>query len=228
MISVVLIEPENEGNIGAIARVMANFEIKELLFINPRCDPKGIDAKIRSKHGLAVLERSKAISWAELQRFDYLIATTSKIGDDYNIPRSPITPEELAEKAVSAKGRKIAIIFGRESSGLSNEEIGRCDFVVTIPSSRRYSALNISHSVTIILYEIFKKAGKSTAQEKITPISKAEKDQMMKMLKEKIDNMSFSTPEKKKTQMLVWKRMISKAFLTKREAYAIMGFFKKI
>ena len=98
MISVILIEPETPGNIGAIARVMKNFEFNELVLINPKCKHLSKEALDRSTHAKSILKKAKVKKINYLKQFDYLIATTAKLGTDYNIPRSPITPEQLGDK----------------------------------------------------------------------------------------------------------------------------------
>jgi tRNA C32,U32 (ribose-2'-O)-methylase TrmJ len=109
-----------------------------------------------------------------------------------------------------------------------NEEIEKCDFVVTIPSTKDYSTLNVSHAVAIILYEIYKAVGQNKVMSHITPISKPEKDQIIKMYNEILDGMDFGTPEKKETQQKLWKKILGKAMLTKRESFAVMGFLRKV
>ncbi len=224
MVSVVLVEAENPGNIGAIARVMANFGFKDLILVNPKCNHLCQDARNRAKWGNDVLKNAKKKSWKQVLKMHTKIATTSKLGNDYNIPRSPLTSEQLPKTL--QKKKDIALIFGRESNGLTNKEVEECDFVVAIPSSKKYSALNLSHAVAILLYELAK--SKEHISSHIVFASKAEKDQLMKLLKTALKKMEFTTPEKRQTQVKVWKRMLGKSFLTKREAYALMGFFKKI
>jgi tRNA C32,U32 (ribose-2'-O)-methylase TrmJ len=102
------------------------------------------------------------------------------------------------------------------------------DFTVTIPTSKKYGTMNLSHATTIILYEIFKKISEENIVSHITPISEPERKQLMKLLDESMDKMQFLNEDKKDTQRIVWKKMISKSFLSKREAYALMGFLKKI
>lgn len=224
MISIVLVQPSTGGNLGAVARVMANFELKNLFLIKPKCKKDSSEAEKRAMHGLSVLKKAKIIEWNYLKKFDYLIATTSKLGTDYNIPRSPISPEQLAKK-INTKN-KIAILFGPEDKGLTNEQIQKCDFTVTIPTSRSYPVLNLSHSVAIILYELFK--NKPNVSSHIIFASKKEKQQLMKLVNQNLNKMHFATESKKQTQKTVWKKMIGKSFLTKRESYALMGFLKKL
>lgn len=223
MITIVLIEPENEGNVGAVARVMSNFDFKDLLLISPKCNHLGSEAMSRAKHAAEILKNAKVKDYSELERFDYIIGTTAITGTDYNIPRSPLTPEQLAEKANVKK--KIAILFGREGLGLTNKEILDCDFVVKIPASRKYKTLNLSHAVSIILYELFKRKEEPI---KIEFASKKEKEVLLKKIGIILNRMEFPTKDKKETQKKVWKRIIGKAMLTKREAFALIGFFKKV
>ncbi len=226
MISVILIEPENAGNTGAVARCMANFGIKSLVVINPKCDIMSKEALDRAVHAKGVLKRATIGDVDYLKKFDYLIATTAKLGTDYNIPRSPLNPKQLAEKLNEISGSKIGLVIGRESSGLTNDEIRMCDFVCTIPASLKYATMNISHALAVILYEI--SAAKGRIGEHIIPAGKKEKDAFFKELFGLLDKMGFSTEEKRETQKIVWKKLIGKSFLTKRELFALFGFVRKI
>lgn len=226
MISIVLIEPKTPGNLGAVSRAMKNFGLKNLILINPKCSHKDIEAIKRAKHAQDILKKAKIKSFSYLKKFDMVIATTSKLGTDYNLPRSPIRPEQLADR-LNPK-QNIAIVFGREGIGLTNKEILSSDILMTIPTSKKYPAMNLSHSAAIIFYELFKKTGKDKIGTQITPISKKEKQQILKMIDQILNKMTFTTKEKKQTQKIVWKRVINKSFLTKREAFSIMGFLRKL
>ena len=224
MISIILIEPKKSGNLGAVARVMANFGFSNLILVNPKCRKTAKEAIKRAKHGISVLKKAKVVK--KIPKFDTLIATTAMLGTDYNIPRSPVSPEQLS-KIIPSKG-KVGIVFGREGPGLTNEEVLACDFVCTIPSSKKYPTLNLSHSVAVVCYELSKQLAGKKVSEHIIFASKAEKDQLMKLFNQALKKMPFKNAQKRETQRKVWKRMIGKSFLTKREAYALMGFFKKL
>jgi tRNA/rRNA methyltransferase len=229
MISIVLIEPEHPGNIGAVARVIANFGFENLVIVNPKC---AIDDEVLrlAKHAGNIVKKAKITTAKILAEFDYKIATTSQLGTDFNLTRTPIAPEQLAGILnTTAKNKsKIALIFGREGEGLHNDEINSCDFVVAIPTSKKYPTMNLSHSVAVVLYELSKKLLKENISSHITPISEAEKKQIMKMFNKVLAKLPFKTEQKKETQRKVWKRMISKSFLSKREAYALMGLLRKL
>lgn len=222
MITVVLVEPKNSGNVGAAARAMANFGFSKLILVNPKCNHKSQTARNRAKWAQDVLKNAKVVKSLSSIKALTLIATTGKIGTDYNIPRSPITPENLSK----IMQKNTAIVFGRENTGLTNEEIAKCDFVVTIPASKKYPVMNLSHAVAVVLYELAK--GKENVSSHIKFATKKEKQQLVKMLNKALGKMDFATKEKKQTQVKVWKRMIGKSFLTKREAFALMGFLRKM
>ena len=223
MIKVVLVESRNSGNVGAVARGMANFGFKKLILVNPKCSHLSQTARNRAKWAQDVLRKAKIVNSLSSIK-STLVATTGKIGTDYNIPRSPVSPQQLSN--IVDKKKDIALVFGRENSGLNNEEISKCDFVVTIPTSKKYPVMNLSHAVAVILYELAKK--KENIVSHIIFASQQDKKQLMKMLNKALSKMDFATKEKKQTQITVWKRMIGKSFLTKREAFALMGFFRKL
>jgi len=229
MIYVILLEPEHPGNVGAIARVMKNFEFSKMVLVHPHCDHLSPEARNRAKHANDVLENAEVNEFFVVDDYDYLVATTARLGTDYNIPRSPLLPDELAAKIKDIDySKKIGIVIGREGHGMFNEEIEKCDFVVTIPSTREYSTLNVSHAVAIILYEIYKAIGQNKVMAHINPIGKSEKDQITKMFNEVFDLINWNTPEKKETQQTLWKKIIGKAMLTRREAYGVMGLLRKV
>lgn len=234
MLSIILVETEHAQNLGAVCRVMANFGLKDLFLINPKCKKDDIDALIRAKHEAAgILEKAQVADFMILETFDYLIATTARIGTHYNIPRSPLTPEEIAQyleenELVKDQKVRVGLIFGREGHGLFNEEIEKCDLVATIPTHHSYETMNLSHSVAIFLYEIYKKLGTQKIQEKFKKAGREEKEVLLKLLDQVLVKTPFESESKRETQRKVWKRMIGKSILTKREAFALMGFLRKL
>ena len=230
MISVILVEPEHPGNIGAIARVMKNFGFSKLILINPKCEHLCSEAKNRSRHAKNILENALVSKKIDiLKKFDYKIATTSKLGDDYNLLRTPLTPRELAVKldSLNISKRKMALVFGRESCGLTNEELETMDFVVNIPTSK-YSALNLSHAVSVILYEIYQQKNLEQKNKQFTPISGTEIKVLSNIIDEIIKKQDYPSDEKRKIQKSVWKHIFTKSMLTKRESFALIGFFRKL
>ena len=221
MISIILIGTESSENLGAVCRVMKNFGFTNLILIKPKCDVNDIKAEIVSRHAVDVLHKAKIMK--RMPRLDYLIGTTAKIGRDYNIPRTPLTPKEAVGKINKIKNKKVGIIFGPESSGLNNKIINKCDFIIKIPASD-YGTLNLSHAVAIILYELFKSNKKVNFG--IEQAGLTEK----KVLEKKFNNIAekLFSKDRLKIEKQMWKRLIGKATLSKREAFTLLGFLSKL
>ncbi|NOZ81444.1 MAG: RNA methyltransferase [DPANN group archaeon] len=230
MIDVILMEPEHPGNLGAVARAVKNFGIAGFVLVDPKADRDAEEAINRAKWAKDILKAAKVIKKEELGAYDYLISTSAKMGTDYNIPRSPLDPSQLAKKIVRKpmQRKKIGILFGRESSGLTNEEIGMCDFLVSIPGHKGYPVFNLSHAVAIILYELFKESQKESSVSHIRMLSGKEKNILIGHVDAAIRALDFKPKEKAETQKKAWKHVIGKAMLTRREGFALMGFFRKI
>jgi len=240
MIHIIFLEPQTPGNIGAIARAMKNFNLNNLVIINPKCEILDQDARNRAKHAQKVLESAKVFgSLVEMKvnlKLDYLVGSTGTLGRDYNIPRLPITPEEFAKKyseinKSNIEELDIGIIIGREGDGLRNEEILECDFVLTIPASIEYPSLNASHAASIIFYELFKHSPELSDLNILSHIKMADgidKEILLREVYRVIEGLEFQTESKRETQIKLWKKLIGKSFLTKRESQALIGFIKKL
>ncbi|MBI4451647.1 TrmJ/YjtD family RNA methyltransferase [Candidatus Woesearchaeota archaeon] len=227
-LSVILVEPSVAGNVGAVARLMANFGVEDLILVNPKCDHLCKEAMDRAKHARLLLKKARVADWAVLKEYDSVIATTARIGTEFNMPRVPIRPDELGEKLAAAGKGSVALVFGREGPGLSNEEILQCDFSVTIPTNKKYPSLNLSHAVAIALYEIHAALAKVHITSHIRQASQREKEQTMKLLEQTLQLLEFRDENKRETQRRLWKRLVSKSFLTSREAAALMGYLRRV
>lgn len=227
---VVLVEPETAGNVGAIARVMKNFRYSQLVLVNPQCDITSDEARNRAKHANDILNNAKTVSSLDELTYDYLIGTTGSIGNDFNIKRSPLTPRLLSRKVGGFTSRvKAGLVFGRESQGLSNDELKKMDFTVHIPTHEVYPIMNLSHAVAVVLYEIYIAKNNEKMTKKFTPINNKDKQILLEMIDSILDSMTFQKGEDQKdTQKMVWKQLFGKAMLTRREAFALMGFFRKL
>ena len=152
-VKVVLVGTTHPGNIGATARAMKNMGIHDLALVEPKEFPSDI-ATYRSKAAKDILEKAsvhrslvEAISECEL------VVGTSARGR--TVPWPVLNPREASEEMhKSSRNGKVAIVFGREDRGLTNEELGLCNFHVHIPSDPEYSSLNLSQAVQILAYEI--------------------------------------------------------------------------
>lgn len=154
MISLVLHKVKYEENIGYVARAMKNFGFKELILVNPQCEI-GNEAMKRASHATEILKNAREFKNFDdfRQEFDFIIGTSAIEGKKPH--RAFVTPRDLAETLKGKENLNIALVFGSEEKGLGNEILKKCSFNIRIPTSKDYGVLNLSHSVAIILYEIF-------------------------------------------------------------------------
>jgi len=239
MLEIVLVEPETPGNIGAIARVMANFGFKKLVlasnkYSSPQAKRKARskliteEAKCRAKHAQLILKNAKFEKISYIKTLDLAIATTAKTGGKQNFLRTPLTPEEVASKfqpLINKRNKKLGVIIGRESDGLHNSEIKICDFTMSIPASKDYPTMNISHAVAIILFEFSKTKNDFELKKVFKPMTNKDKLQLEKMSNKLLDKMSFTTTYRRETQKTNWKNLIGKSSMTQKESRVLMGFF---
>lgn len=234
MLTIILVEIEHAQNLGAVCRVMANFGMKDIVLINPKCKKDEMDALKRAKHAAApILQNAKITDFAVLKSFDMLIGTTARTGTAYNIARSPFLPEEMAtmlhEKNLLSDSKvRVGLVIGREGHGLSNTEIEQCDYIVTIPTDSAYDTMNVSHAVAILLYEIYKKLGTSKIEQKYPKATAKDKEVLLGLVEKVLKTMDFESESKQRAQRITWKRIIGKAILTKQEARVLMGFLRKL
>jgi TrmH family RNA methyltransferase len=223
---IVFVECETPGNIGFLARTMANFGLKNLVLINPPKLTK--EAYYQATHGKYIVENAKIYptldDFYQSQRIDFKVASTGMAGGSYNLARIPIKPEELG-KSMNVSN-KIAILFGREGDGLSNKEIDDCDICVSIPTDPTYPIMNISHAAAIIFYELFKNKHEFGV-EGLSESSDLEKEYLVKDMNMLIDLLDI--PEhKKRNGKKVFRNVISRAFITGREAHTLKGILRRI
>ncbi len=150
---IVLVNPEHDGNIGAVARSMLNFGITDLRVIG-RSGEWSEEARNRAKNAQVVLDSAKLVNSFTDATNDcsVVIGTSGKREDgDKTAMRHFLLPEELPERLSGTEGR-VAMVFGPEGKGLLNEELRMCDLLVTIPTWEGYPILNLSHAVSIICF----------------------------------------------------------------------------
>ena len=149
----ILVEPSHPGNIGASARAIKNMGFRNLSLINPKDFPND-DAFYRAKGAKDILENIKIYKdlSAALNEATLIFGTSAR---NRTIPWPTKTSSELnsiLNKAFESSNAKICFLFGREISGLSNEELQMCDYHIKIPTDEDFSSINLSHAVQIISY----------------------------------------------------------------------------
>lgn len=150
----ILVEPSTPENVGATARAIKTMGFQELRLVNP-CDHLSDPARWLAHASNEILEQAKVFATFEeaIHDLDFVIGTSAKqrmVKEDYLSTRD--LPELLREKGQSIKNA--GIVFGREDSGLRNEELKQCDLVSTVPLQTSYPSLNLAQAVMLYAYEL--------------------------------------------------------------------------
>lgn len=160
---VILVNPFLDQNVGSVSRAMLNFGLTELRVVDPRCDILSDQALALAVGSADILKNAKTFPTLEaaIGDLERVFATTIR---PRHMTQMVLSPEACAEQAVTraapatiTAGATMAIVFGRERSGLTNEEVALADTVVTIDTFRQFSSINLAQAVNIVGYELFKR-----------------------------------------------------------------------
>ena len=152
--AIVLVRPQEEGNVGAVARAMANFGLERLILVEPATPLRAI-ARAFAVHSEEILDRVERVSdlRAALAGFGRIVATTA--ARDRPWPKRLTSPRELAATlALDPPGTATALVFGPEPSGLTNQELALASLLVRVPAAPRQPTLNLSQAVVVLAYEL--------------------------------------------------------------------------
>ena len=226
----ILVRPQMGENIGSVARAIKNFDIKNLRIVNPRCNWPNQKALATSVGAKDVLKSAKIYKSVDesIGDLDILFASTSRIR---KVNKKIISILDLKNKI--KKKKKIGIIFGPEASGLSNDEINCADYLVKIPTSSKFSSLNLSHSAIIFCFQLFqffsnkKVAYNSTYKSSVA--TKSQIDKFINFIIKELDKRGFLQPHPKRRSMI---RNIYNIFhrmnLSEQEIRILLGIFSTL
>ncbi|NLB69482.1 MAG: RNA methyltransferase [Lentisphaerae bacterium] len=227
-IKVVLVAPLYGGNIGSACRAMSNTGVSELRLVTPDPDIDWAEAEKMAVHADELLKSRKTFGSIADAVADCVavVGTTARRG---LYRRHAKTPREWAgEIAALSEIGPVAIVFGREDSGLFNEEIQQCTHLMQIPSSSEYCSLNIAQAVMIVCYELF------TAQGNFDPVKeKSElapgkiRTRMTSFWREYLRDIEFMYDDTTEHMMAAINRIFSRGVLTKDDANIMMGIVRQ-
>lgn len=226
-ISIVLLQPRYSENIGAAARAMRNMGIRQLVIVDPQNFDLSKALKLATHFSSDIIEKSKFYPDLKeaLSPFNYVVGTTARLGGQRQVVCTPLT---LARNLIpiSVKNR-IAILFGPEDKGISNEDIRYCHALVNIPTTE-FSSLNLAQSVMILCYEIFIAGGE--ANEEFTPrmASRHELDGMYDQLKDILVRISYINSENPDYWLNHFRRFFTRLQLRAKEVNIIKGLCRQV
>jgi tRNA/rRNA methyltransferase len=235
---IILVEPQLAENIGMVARAMANFGLHELRLVKPRDGwptggglPKGAhQAASGAVHVLekATLHESAAAAIADL---NLVLATTAR---NRGQMKRVFTPAEampdMARKA--AAGQRIGILFGRERTGLENDEISLADAILTFPVDPAFASLNLAQAVLLVAYE-WRRAAEGDVipfalEPPAPPAPRAMLVSMFDYLEDELDRAGFFPPDKREIMARNLRDILHRLAMTEQECRTLRGAFSAL
>ena len=223
----ILVRPQMGENIGSSARALKNFNIDKLRIVNPKSgwpNPKAIRTSVGASN---ILRTTKIYSTLDkcVGDLDIIFATTSRIR---KINKKIISIYDLKKK-IKAK-QKIGVLFGPEASGLSNQELNCADYLIKIPTNKKFTSLNLSHSVILLCFQFFQifynKKFFYKSNYKSLRAKKSEVDKFLKFLISSLDKKGFLQPDHKKQSMVNnIKNIFYRINLSEQEIRILLGIF---
>jgi tRNA/rRNA methyltransferase len=227
---VVLVRPRVAGNLGATARIMRNMGLSELVLVAPESDPGKRQARRMSTHGQDILRRARIVEdLGEAVAECVLVAATSARKGKL-IRGQPASPALAMPRLIHAAiTGPIALVFGPERTGLSNDEISRCHELIQLDAEDDYPALNLAQAVAICLYEL-RKAWRLSDQIVATKAiaSFADQERMFTSLREALEGIHFIYGPKADTLMHALRHLIGRAQPTDMEIGVLQGLARQI
>ena len=205
---IILVEPQLGENIGAAARVMANFALRRLRLVKPRDGWPNMQARRAASGADRVLEEAELYDTLEAAIADctLVLATTARAHDQAKPVISPDAAAALLAPRVAAR-ENVAVMFGRERYGLENDEVALADRIVTFPVNPAFASLNLAQAVAVVAYEWFKLGSAGALPfampQKSPPAGKQQVQAFFAHLERQLDVIEYFRPLEKRATMLV-------------------------
>ena len=212
------------GNVGSVCRAMANMGLSELTLVSPAETLNYAEARMMAVAADAILENRRVVATLDEAVGDcgLVMGTTVRPG----LYRQHVkTPREWAPAVLeSASANTVALVFGRENSGLTNEELAVCTNLIQIPSSLEYPSLNLAQAVMVCCYELFVASGTfEPTLEKSPECPTKTREHMFKMWREMLLEIGFMNDQQADHMMLGIRRIFSRTPLTTDDVNILMG-----
>lgn len=234
-IRVVLVNTSHAGNIGGAARAMKNMGLSRLVLVDPEDFPSP-NAVARASGATDILDSARVVATLEeaLAGCSLVLGTSAR---DRRIPWPLLDPRECASVSVeqSAGGGEVALVFGREYAGLTNEELQRCQYHVHIPSDPQFSSLNLAAAVQVLTYEVrmawLAAEGRPTKVEKLEttamldaqPVTVDELENYFGHLERTLVDIGFLDPAKPRHLMPRLRRLYGRSGISRLEMNILRG-----
>jgi len=229
-VAVAVVGAETPGNVGTIARAMKNFGLSELLLVDPPAlDPDGEAYGFAGRAREDILPAATELSFDELTARYYTIGCTATTNEDStsHVRYPAMTAAELPAH-LSGLDADVALVFGRERVGLTNDELARLDAICSIPASAQYPSLNLGQAATVVCYELRQLTVERTQHpdELHERAEEAEIERVHERFEEFLAVIGHPEEKRAKAGRLC-RRLLGRAHPTPREARTLQGVFRR-
>jgi len=226
-IRIVLIQTSHPGNIGSAARAMKTMGLSELFLVKPKSFPDD-QAVAMSSNATDILDKAVVVETLQDALTDCRLVVGTSARSERTLKWDILEPRDCSEQLVKqASNGKVAVIFGRESSGLTNDELAMCQYLVHIPTNPEYSSLNVASAVQIMSYECRVASLAGLNAENITESEEVVTADVMegyyKHLEVAMIESEFLDPENPKHLMTRLRKMYSRIGVTPSEINILRG-----
>jgi TrmH family RNA methyltransferase len=211
----VLVEPEDTANVGAAARALKNTGFERLVVVR-RHDPFTPKARYMAHGATDILENAQHLQdfSAAIAPMKLVIGTTQRVRD---LKAPALLPEEAAVRVWDvARSGPVALVFGRESTGLTNEELYRCHLVLTIPSPTRYPSYNLAQAVLLVAYTLFRQATEARVFD-LDPAPQHEVEILYRRLQRSLERTGFESHDGIDKFMARFRRWVGRSLPERRD-----------
>ena len=226
-VAVILVQPQIPENIGGVARAMSNMGLSRLVVVRPKnCDLCRV-LKTATGNSIDLVEQMAVYDDLKeaLAPYQYIAGTTARTGA---LRPTLSWPKDLAHDLVSlSQGNRVAILFGPEDRGLSNDQLRYCHTILTIPTAS-FSSLNLAQAVMIVCYEIFLATRQAPLEVEPRLANSFELEGMYEHLKEVLTKIGFLDPQNPEHWLLNIRRFLSRFPLRAREVRIIRGMCRQV
>lgn len=222
---IVLVDTNHPGNIGASARAMKNMGLRELCLVRPKLFPHP-EATARASGADDILDGARVFETLEdaISDCGLVVGTSAR---QRHLPWEIVEPRECAAMIVrDERIGPVAVVFGSERYGLTNEELARCNALVTIPTSGEYSSLNIAMAVQVIAYEIWLAARPGAPEPPPREVPLATAEEMTRLyahIEQVLDEIDFRDRTGGGHLMARIRRLFNRAHLDQNEMNILRG-----
>jgi len=228
-IRIVLVETSHPGNIGAIARAMKNMALSQLYLVKPKIFPSA-DATARASGADDILASAVICDTLTEAVADCEIVMGAS-ARDRTIGWPTLVAKQCAEQALKdAQNNQVALVFGRENSGLTNAELDCCQYLIRIPCNKDFSSLNLAAAVQVFTYELFSSASQQTEEEAVSapePLAtSAQIEGFYQHLQETLTAIDFIQSGQSNSVMRRLRRLYSRSRLSTREVDILRGILR--